>query len=386
MSSSNDQVYQLFMEKMAGTLSPDEEQWVKVQLENDPHFRKNWEALELQSRERGLNRFLQELDLKHELAQVHEKIDQKKAVQRSRKFPSLILRAAAMLVVIAGISYWYFTKEETLLDKTVIAAAIEEQQASTLLKLADGSLVKLDNQEENKTFQLKQGSFQTGSQTLEYNSTDTTQSSLIVPAGESFKIHLSDGTKVWLNSSTKLRFPFLFNSTKREVQLEGEAYFEVANDKDRPFIVTTSLTKVQVLGTSFNINTYKADRVSTSLVEGRVLTADKRGNQIELNPGNSAIFSSATGFSTGSFDSDEVLSWMEGRCYFHNVSIPELAAIAGRFFGVKIQLDEAKFSGKSVTGVLQKNKLADFLTDLETTSGITYYYTSGVLHLDLAAN
>ena len=183
-----------------------------------------------------------------------------------------------------------------------------------------------------------------------------------------------------MNAATRLRFPFHFYGKQREVYIEGEAYFKVAKDASHPFIVHTPLTQVQVLGTSFNINTYAAGNVKTALVEGKVLTKSSDGKSMELTPGYAANYETAEGFVSGVFDEDDVLSWINGVYYFHNIPVAELAVLASRCYGIKIVLNKNDFTGRSVTGLLDKNKLVDFLSDLKTTARIDYYYSGNELH------
>src|SRR5690606_10744959 len=134
------------------------------------------------------------------------------------------------------------------------------------LKLADGTLIPLS---EAGVVDIGISKLQrvNGKLVCQSRNTALNCNTLSVRYNMDFKLLLSDGTEVWMNSGTQLRFPFNFNGKTREVYLEGEAYFKVAKNADRPFIVHANGTQVQVLGTSFNVSTYD-DEVVTSLVEG----------------------------------------------------------------------------------------------------------------------
>src|SRR5690606_25037817 len=138
---------------------------------------------------------------------------------------------------------------------------------------------------------------------LDYQSSNTSLewNIISVPFKRDYKLILSDGTEVWLNSLSNLRFPFNFIGEKREVFLEGEAYFKVAKDT-KPFIVHVGETDIKVLGTSFNINS-DGTQVITSLVEGSVLNS--AGNEsVLLKPGYQSIFEPLTGFKEQAFDAE----------------------------------------------------------------------------------
>ena len=190
------------------------------------------------------------------------------------------------------------------MNKEKIAAAVKKNKQSVNLVLPDGKTFELSKDGDAETIALDNATIKTDNSTLQYNSADTMQNTLWVPAGESYKIVLSDGTEVWLNAATRLRFPSRFYGKQREVYVEGEAYFKVAKDAAHPFIVHTTLTQVQVLGTSFNINTYEAGNVKTALVEGKVLTKSNDGKSMELTPGYAANYEVAKGFVSGVFDED----------------------------------------------------------------------------------
>ena len=133
--------------------------------------------------------------------------------------------------------------------------------------------------------------------------------------------------------------------------------------------------------TSFNINTYQQGNIKTALVEGKVFTKSNDGKSMELKPGYEADYKNGNDFTSEKFDEEDVLSWINGLYYFHNIPVADLAVIASRCYGIKIVLDKNNFAGKSVTGLLDKNKLTDFLNDLETTANIRYYYSGNELYL-----
>ena len=371
----------MFMEKLSGNLSPEDEKYVEKMLTEDASFSEAWQKLEAESNVLNTNSFLAQIDVENDLHVLKQKINSTGNPRNKLFSLKKLLAVAAVFLLFTTGSYFIFFKKEMITNKEEIAAVVQKNKQSVNLVLANGKTFELSKDSAAKTIALDNATLNTGNGTLQYNSADTMQNTLQVPEGENYKILLSDGTEVWLNAATSLRFPFRFYGEQREVYLEGEAYFKVAKDATHPFIVHTALTQVQVLGTSFNVNTYHTGNVKTALVEGKVLTKSNDGKSMELKPGYAADYEITKGFVSGEFDEDDVLSWMDGVYYFHNIPVSDLAVVASRCYGIKIALNKNDFAGKSVTGVLDKNRLTDFLTDLETTSHIQYYYSGNELHL-----
>jgi len=381
MSNNYEQTLQLFLEKLSGTLSPEEEKYVEKMRAEDVSFGKTWQKLEAESNAINTADFIGRINTEEDLTHIKQKINvQQKPVRKLNYFKRVSAVAAVLLLVVAGAYFAFFSKEK-ITDKTRIASVISEKKQSVNLKLASGKVLELNTDSAVKTITVDDAVLSTGNGVLQYDADDTTQNTLYVPPGERYKLVLSDGTQVWLNAATSLHFPFRFHGQLREVSVEGEAYFKVAKDSTHPFIVHTPLTQVQVLGTSFNVNTYEAGTVTTALVEGKVLAKSNDGKTTTLTPGYKATYELKSEFASDVFDEDEVMSWIKGTYYFHNITIANLAVVASRFYGINIVLNKEDLAGKSVTGVLEENKLADFLTDLETTAHIKFYYSGNELHL-----
>jgi len=205
---------------------------------------------------------------------------------------------------------------------------------------------------------------------------------LVIPETLTFEVILSDGSEVWLNSLSQLKFPFVFSKEKREVWVDGEAYFKVAKNPYCPFIVHTSLTDIKVLGTEFNVNTYDSLRINVALIRGSVRTSSKKGQSILLKPGFQAVYSDGKQFKVTSFDSFKALSWMKGIYFFQNSSLKDLAPVVYRWYADTLIFDSPKLLSSHFTGALIKNKsLKEFLDNLSLTSNISYRIDGNVIHL-----
>lgn len=391
MNPTNEQVFQLFMEKLSGDISPEDEAVLEEMLSENPSYREIWHSLQMETARLNINGFLDKVSVDEELDKLKEALHTRTTIVKGgssspRSGITTLKKAlsiAAVFILMLGVSYFIFFRKEVTVDKEKIAAIVQKNQRSVTLLLNNGESVNLDKASLGKPVTLAGNTVLNASKdVLEYTSEDTMQNTLSVPAGGSYKIVLSDGTQVSLNAATRLRFPFRFSKSTRAVYLEGEAYFKVASDAHRPFIVYTPLTRINILGTSFNVNTYEEGKVRTALVEGKVMTQSNDGKNIVLQPGFAADYQIANGFLSEKFDEENELSWMSGVYYFHDMPVASLAHIASRCYGINIIIDKEKFTGRSVTGLLNSNRLSDFLSDLEMTAHIKYHYSGNNLYLE----
>ena len=165
--------------------------------------------------------------------------------------------------------------------------------------------------------------------------------SINTPNGGQFQITLADGTKVWLNSASSLRYPTSFPGEKRVVELTGEGYFEVAHNAKQPFLVKVNDMEVAVLGTHFNINSYSDEpSVKTTLLEGKVKVS-KAGNYILLNPGQQAVVSPLQNEIriANDVDLEEVVAWKNGRFLFNSANIETIMRQVARWYDVDISYE-----------------------------------------------
>lgn len=154
---------------------------------------------------------------------------------------------------------------------------------------------------------------------------------LSIPRGETFKVVLSDGTEVLLNSDSRLSYPTVFKGKERVVSLEGEAYFN-------PFIVKSGNVQVRVLGTEFNMCSYTPDNVRVTLIEGKVAVSDTCSLQtVEMKPGQSAQLVSDGTFAVDEVDTETFLYWKEGFFYFDDVALVDMMKEIGKWYNIDIE-------------------------------------------------
>jgi transmembrane sensor len=260
--------------------------------------------------------------------------------------------AAAVLFITIGVVYRYTTQNPISgLNQTAKVKDIMPGSQKAILKMADGSSIDLNtasvslkDPEGKLAISAKKGVLYFGragkrNHTQGYNVLKT-------PRSGEYRMVLPDGTKVWLNSVSSLRFPTSFNETERRVELSGEAYFEVTRNKKLPFKVVFNKTEVEVLGTHFNINSF-GGKSKTTLVEGSVKVTEN-GKQELLKPGQEAIVTKGAVdiHTTNTYKS---IAWKEGAFYFKEDLMTDIMSQLFRWYDVEIvykgKPDVKRYSG-----------------------------------------
>ncbi|RXF68839.1 FecR family protein [Arcticibacter tournemirensis] len=251
-----------------------------------------------------------------------------------------------------------------------------------VLTLADGTKIVLDEakngrlaQQQNvvitkaKDGQLIYDLSQSGDRT----SGEATYNTIATPQGGQYQLILPDGTNVWLNSTSSLKFPAVFKGNERRVELSGEAYFEVAKDKAKPFYVSAKDMEVKVLGTHFNIAAYSdEDNVRATLLEGSVKV--NRGTMESLIlPGQEALATSGQkGFTVRQADTEKAVAWKNGYFLFRDESIESLMTTISRWYDMDVYYD-GEMQDKIYGGKFSKtSNLSELLKSLELTGTIKF--------------
>lgn len=195
---------------------------------------------------------------------------------------------------------------------------------------------------------------------------------VVTPRGGQYQLVLADGTKVWLNAASSLRFPVAFSGKSRLVQLEGEAYFEVAKNSKMPFVVKTKQMNVDVLGTHFNVSAYAdEDAVRTTLLEGSVrLTAAAK--KAMLKPGEQAVYSKDQNLQVMTANAEDAVAWKNGYFVFDNENIQSIMRKVSRWYDVSVvykgNIDQKEFGGT----VSRFNSVSSVLKSLELTGTVHF--------------
>jgi ferric-dicitrate binding protein FerR (iron transport regulator) len=248
-----------------------------------------------------------------------------------------------------------------------------------ILTLADGSVIQLDSTGTGVIANQGNILLYTSNGELAYKPAEATGINEIVfntistPKGGQYHVVLADGTKVWLNSASSIRYPTAFAGEKRIVELTGEGYFEVAHNAKQPFHVKVNDMEVAVLGTHFNINSYSDEpSVKTTLLEGKVMVRNQH-DFVSLNPGQQAIIEpEQTKIRIAhSVDVDEVVAWKNGRFLFNGADVEVIMRQVARWYDVEI-VYEQKINEPITGGLGRSENVQQLLNILEATGKVKF--------------
>lgn len=287
--------------------------------------------------------------------------------------------AAAALVLFIGGYYWMSNQLSTNENMAEQANpyVIKPGGNKAVLTLADGSHIELDSSREGiLTTQGNAMVVNNSSSVLAYganksNTGEQVYNILSTPRGGQYCLVLSDGTKVWLNANSSIRFPAVFNGDTRSVSINGEAYFEVAKNKAKPFIVTAKEATVMVLGTHFNIMAYEDESVmTTTLLEGAVKVS--KGDKFKiLKPGVQAqIFADAT-MKTEIVDVDEEMAWKNGWFNFNSWDIQRIMRQISRWYDIDV-VYEGKMPTGHYSGIVSRENNISQVLQIMKAGGVNF--------------
>jgi transmembrane sensor len=372
-------------EILSGELSTEEktllQEWLSVP-ENEEYYRKAVNLETLQSKERFYKTVNTDLAFKR----FKEKIDLKEAPLRSLFDYRKVMKYAAILVFLAGVlSVFYFLNTDVIKqDQNVVVKNIKGKYNNPTLVLADGTIVFLEPKKEK--IASKNGVISNVNHVLVYDAESIKgmapggENTLLVPVGGLYAVKLSDGTKIWLNSKSSLKYPVKFNEKSREVTLIGEAYFEVSKNPHNPFTVKTKSGNVTVLGTHFNISAYPEDKkFETTLAEGKVKISEisKAGAKeaVVLKPGQQARVQNGN-IKVAEVDPTGYSAWKDGKFYFENENLKSILTKMMRWYNFNVKFEEKTLEQIKFTGIVLKDEPIDqFLDIISKTSNVKYKIT-----------
>lgn len=260
----------------------------------------------------------------------------------------------AGILLILGLG-WGWLYQNSPGDPLLLSQTIQPGSKKAVLTLADGSVwhigdsAMLITTAQNHIRIDSNGILLQARKEVEPENADTYHL-LSIPRGGEFTMTLADGTRVWLNSESELRFPLQFHSEQRKVELTGEAYFEVTKDAVHPFVVEVRDSKIQVLGTGFNVRSYsEEEQIVTTLVEGTVCF-ESIEDRVILKPGEQSILDKEGRLQKREVEVYPFVAWKEGYFIFRKQRLEDIMAMVSRWYNVEVYFedDESKeitFSG-----------------------------------------
>ena len=374
---------ELIIKSWAGTLTLAEKREVEKLLEKE-----EWEELkrELENDRVLMGRFkeYEKYDTTGDFLLFLERVRKNKKTTKKQRSMSRMFACAACFACLIMAS-WIFIHQELLpVDESIAKVSPMEpiDRNSIRLILDNDSMIALSGEAEAKKLDTLGVSFMTGIQTLDYTRVkrDTlvdsmTYHTLIVPKGCVFNIVLEDSTKVYLNAETVIKYPRFFAGNRREVYIEGEAYFEVSRDEERPFIVKGNNFFVEVLGTSFDVMNYENEHESrVTLLSGKVRMCTE-DTVWQLTPGEQLSLSVANEINVRRVNTKNVISWMDRKFNFEGETLEMIMRKICRWYDVEVlfekpSLRESRFTGTPPNNISLQELLDEFLnytTDIEFT-------------------
>lgn len=284
--------------------------------------------------------------MKHRLG-----INEKKFVSRRKAIIYSMVSVAASIILIFGtyLVYNHSFKSEMAPSQLAVAKnIITHGSTRATLTLDNGQKIELGSNaaQNNKII----------AQSLKGNK--SVMNNLETPRGGEFKITLEDGTEVWLNAETKLRYPDNFDGNERRVEVSGEAYFKVAHDSSKPFYVVSGKQEVRVYGTEFNIHAYPDENnIYTSLVTGSIALRPISGNgsELMLTPGHQAIFSNADASAkVRTVDTEVVTSWRSGTFAFEGQNLEQIMKTLSRWYNFDYEFTDKALARTEFMGSIPR--------------------------------
>lgn len=320
-------------------------------------------------------------------SEAWQALERKHDRRRRNRVLRISWRVAAAVVVVVGtiFAFWQLDQEREP-GKVAQGTVVKAGESKAVLVLSTGEKIVLG---ESVSDLIREGgmSIRQEKEQINYDAKvgdlagEVVYNELIVPVGGEYRLLLSDGTMVYMNSESRLKYPVRFVGDRRVVELEGEAYFDVARDEKCPFIVRTNLVNVDVLGTSFNVMAYKVDnRTEVTLVKGKVNVSCGEARKM-LEPNQQFVLNNENGECVvREVNVNTFIDWKNGILNFDALPLGELSEKLGRWYGVKFFFTNEKLKQLKFSGAVKKYNDIDYILSLiEATTNVTFTTKADVI-------
>lgn len=360
-------VAELVTKHLQGELTDEERVLLDAWIASDEEHQRLWQELNDTAMQQHYARSIARYDEVPALERFMKKHAPSTIPSRARLIVKWkwVAAAASVIAVVAITGYLWFLRGPAAPAITVQnqpAMDVSPGKNGAILMLANGERVLLDSLGNGVVATQKGAQAILTNEGLVYNEDDeqageAAYNTILVPNGRQFHLTLPDGTQAWLNSASSIRYPVAFTGTQRQVEITGEAYFEVAKDKSKPFRVTVrNRAEIEVLGTHFNVNAYdNEEALGTTLLEGSVrvstIHAGPSGSQYEhtLQPGQQMLLSEKR-ISITEADVDKVIAWKNGMFNFDEMDLRNAMKQIARWYDVEVvyrgEIPDIKFYGR----------------------------------------
>jgi transmembrane sensor len=300
------------------------------------------------------------------------------------------MAAAAVVLLILSVGLYFYGNRYLTTDKDFNALNkvndIAPGKNTATLILGNGKAVALSEAKTGLVVEAARLKYNDGTAVgVGEPKIDNATQTIVTPRGGTYQITLSDGTKVWLNAESSLTYSAdLTKDDERRVKLVGEGYFEVAKDKNHPFIVESKGQEVKVLGTHFNINSYADEGVvKTTLLEGSVkVTSFRMSGTVILSPNQQASVTNSSNINVTEVNAENVIAWKNGLFMFNDEPLVEVMQKISRWYGVKVTISDPELYQKTVYGTIDRySNVSKVLSMLEKTKEMQFEIVGNTINV-----
>ncbi len=371
--------FEIIWRKIHGTLSEHEEQqfsnWLNASDENRRYFK----SVRIHYEESATPHEYESQSIDQAWSRINKHFTktQKRPNPRRWIWSTLV----ACIVLLMTFTFLFTNKKvETTVQPMQVAtqeSLIIPGSSKAMLVTSDGQEIIL-NDKQGKDVSVNGVTMESDMGVLTYKKASRTTATheLIIPRGGKFSLILEDGTKVWINSESSLKYPATFAKNNRTVHLTGEAYFDVTEDPDRPFMVITDEQTVSVLGTEFNVSAYKDQKTEhTTLVEGKVAARHLRSKHVvTLTPGDQLLVNKVDrSYKRSKVDTFVYSGWKDDLFVFENESLGRMLNTLSRWYDVEVFYNNPQASEIKFTGEIERyESFENILKLIEKTNAVTF--------------
>ena len=375
---------QKILDYLKGVATPEQEELVEQWILDSEENSKRFYQIKAAYAASGFDETAQTVDMDKGYIRFKRAVYSRKRASYRRLSPYLKYAAAVLFLV--GISFLF---QQGFFNDDAPNLLVPPEETITL-ELEDGS-IQIINPEDSKEVRDAQGNVMGNQQKTQliYTGESTPEAlvhnTLTVPYGKRFDVVLSDGTIIYMNAGTELKYPISFLSEgNREVYVSGEAYFDVAPDTERPFIVNAETLDIEVLGTEFNVQAYPEDKLSdVVLVEGSVAMYANEGhkeNVTVLTPGNKGSFDrSDSEIVTEKVNVRVYTSWRNGELVYRNIPFKHMLKKLERHYNIKMVLDNSVLGEELFSASFDRKSIEDVLKSFDEVYSIEYTITNNMV-------
>lgn len=378
------QIAQLISKEIIDELSVDEEKILKKWKGESEANKELYEIIKKGENRGRRNDYVVNLNVKLAWEKISDKIKPQRKIIRFKEWG---VRIAAVLVIgVLAVTLYHISTKELKYESELGGIKIEPGSSKAVLQLYNGKTLQLEDKRNDSIVETDGTIISNLNGKLSYVAKadvvlQTIYNTVKVPVGGEYRLALSDGTKVMLNSESEIKFPVQFNQNKRKVWICGEVFFDVAHNKNKPFIVAVKNIEIEVLGTEFNVEAYNDQKsVVTTLVKGSVKLS-KGQESIVIKPGQQAIISEGgEQFAVKNVNAKNYTLWKDGVFYFEEADLGTIMQKLERWYGIKVfYMNQTIKKKRFYVEVKRYKEIKDVLNILSRTNKVHFEIKDNVI-------